>query len=159
MSSLPFYQGSSSTSPFTLLSTLLHFYLKGHIAVHHLQIVHWLVLINQLLPKQHTAFTPVSSLDLAFAHPLLQMSSVLPRCLCAWEHWPNHCLCWHPKWWMLFFSGFLFFTSSWLIFLHVPSPIQDIASLQPSYSLLCASSRQDWGPSCWASQQHSLQSR
>lgn len=94
----------------------LHFYLEGHITVHCLRTACYLVLINQLLPEQNTAFTPVCSLDLAFAHPLLLRRSVLPHSIHVWEHWQSHCLCWHSKWWMLFFPRFSFFTSNWLIF-------------------------------------------
>lgn len=64
------------------LSWALSYTFRGPITAHCPQRVHCLVLISQLLPEQHSAFTPVSHLHLAFAHSLLQVSSLLSHC--AW---------------------------------------------------------------------------
>lgn len=83
---------------------------------------------------------------------LLQMSSVLLCWLCTCEHWQNHHLSWYFNYGCFYFPLWIPVLHLQLVnYLHLPCPIQNIAALQPSYSLLCVSSRQDWGLSCWTS--------
>lgn len=113
---LPFYQGSSSTSARILLSTLLHFW-KAH---------HSSLSTTSSLPGAHQPAPAWASLCLYAILPFSLAGELTSVTLCL-APWPQHCLCWHPKW----RTGFLSFTA-WaepLISSIFTSafPVQDIA--------------------------------
>lgn len=76
---------------------------RGHITAHWPQRVHCLVLISHLLPEQHCFYTSVLPPPWVCSFSLAGKVTSVTLCLAPW---PEHYLCWHPKW----RTGFLFFT-------------------------------------------------